>query len=67
VKNKLMTHEAIAFLTDNGFRAEDKRPERDYLVVSCRTCCSRWTLQIVRAFVLGTEVLALLDHQGKHR
>ena len=60
------SEEAYQALTQNGFKVEDKRPERDYLVVMCNTCKARWSLGIKDGKVHGGNILSLLDHAGGH-
>lgn len=63
----MTVNETIDTLTKNGFRAEDKRPDRDYLIVVCKVCNARWSLGIKQGGVVaGGNVLALIDHAGEH-
>jgi hypothetical protein len=59
---------AIAFdlLTDAGFRVEDKRPEREYFILTCRTCYARWSLGIRDGKVHPGNILVLSDHAAGH-
>jgi hypothetical protein len=44
------------------FTIEDKRPEGEYYVVSCKRCRARWSLGTKPGGVNGANVLHLLDH-----
>jgi len=57
-----MTREDEKTLERHGFRVEDKRPEREYHVVTCNTCKQRWAV----ANKHQSAMLALLDHAIGH-
>lgn len=50
-----------------GFTVEDKRPEREYWVITCKTCRKRWSLEIPKGgSVRGGNLLHLLNHEAEH-
>lgn len=50
---------------DRGFVLEDKRPEREYFIVTCKTCGKRWSLAANSRH--GGNILALLNHEASHK
>lgn len=48
-----------------GFVVEDKRPEREYWVITCKTCKHRWSLATGKK-VHGGNILHLLNHEAEH-
>lgn len=58
--------ETITALARFGFRAEDKRPEREYIIASCNVCKKRWSVGIRNGQCHYGNILALLDHSASH-
>lgn len=58
-----MTTDQFAALR-RGFTVEDKRPEREYFIVTCKTCKARWSLKTAVGGVNGANVLHLLNHEA---
>lgn len=47
-----------------GFRIEDKRPERDYHVITCKSCGARWSMLVKAGGINGAGILTLLNHEA---
>jgi hypothetical protein len=63
-RDRMSAEETFQNLKRSGFLVEDKRPERDYHVVTCKTCKARWSMSVKQAE--GGAILTLLDHQIGH-
>jgi hypothetical protein len=62
-----MTTDEVFKTLEPYFIVEDKRPEREYLIVKCRSCKASYSLGIKHGVGVATgNVLSLLDHAGSH-